>query len=52
VETGQARPTDAAYVVFQELSKELEGHLAKLNQLISSDLKNLNTQLPSQIVLK
>lgn len=52
VENGQARPTDAAYVVFEELSKELEGHMAKLNQLISNDLEGLNGSLPSPIVVE
>lgn len=52
VENGQARPTDAAYVVFEELSKELEGHLAKLDQLVSNDLEGLNGQLPSPIVVE
>jgi hypothetical protein len=49
VETGQARPTDAAYVVFEELSKELTGHLAKLDQVIKMDLKSLNDKLPQKI---
>ncbi|TDQ19053.1 photosystem II stability/assembly factor-like uncharacterized protein [Algoriphagus boseongensis] len=52
VETGQARPTDAAYVVFDELSKELEGHLAELNQIIQTDLKRVNATLPQKIVLE
>jgi photosystem II stability/assembly factor-like uncharacterized protein len=50
VETGQARPTDASYVVFEELSKELAGHLSKLDQLIQVDLKNLNEKLPKKIL--
>lgn len=33
VENGEARPTDAAYVVFEELSAELKVHLEKLEQL-------------------
>lgn len=49
VETGQARPTDASYVVFEELSKELAGHMAKLDQLIKVDLKSLNDKLPQKI---
>ena len=49
VETGQARPTDAAYVVFEELSKELTGHLAKLDQVIKVDLKSLNDKLQQKI---
>ncbi len=39
VESGQARPTDAAYVVFDELSAELKIHLDKLDQVLNSDLK-------------
>src|SRR5207244_10586698 len=31
VETGDARPTNASYVVFKELSAELDVQLAKLN---------------------
>ncbi len=49
VENGQAKPTDAAYVVFEELSKELAGHLTKLDQIINGDLKSLNDQLPQKI---
>jgi photosystem II stability/assembly factor-like uncharacterized protein len=49
VETGQARPTDAAYVVFEELSKELAGHLAKLDQLINADLAQINQKLSEKI---
>ena len=39
VESGQARPTDASYVVFEELSAELKMHLDKLDQVLNSDLK-------------
>tara|TARA_R110001599_G_scaffold203055_1_gene400008 strand:+ start:36747 stop:39788 length:3042 start_codon:yes stop_codon:yes gene_type:complete len=39
VESGQARPTDASYVVFEELSAELKIHLDKLDQVLNSDLK-------------
>ncbi len=45
VENGQAKPTDAAYQVFEELSNELDGHLSKYKQLINNDLKELNNQL-------
>ncbi len=47
VENGQAKPTDAAYVVFDELKKELEGHMAKLNKVLTEDLAKLNKQLTS-----
>lgn len=52
VENGQAKPTDAAYVVFEELSKELAGHLSKLDQIINGDLKNLNDRLPQKILIE
>ena len=51
VESGQARPTDAAYVVFEELSLELENHLAKLDEVLSGDLKKLNEVLPNKITI-
>ena len=52
VENGQAKPTDAAYVVFEELSKELACHLAKLDQIIKGDLKTLNDKLPQKITIE
>ena len=52
VETGQARPTDAAYVVFEELSKELEGHLSELEKILENDLKKVNAGLPQKIDLE
>jgi len=45
VETGDARPTDGAYKVFKELSAELEQHLGKLDQTLSSDLSKINQLL-------
>jgi len=48
IENGQARPTDAAYVVFDELKKELAGHLAKLNTALNNDLKKVNDQLKAK----
>jgi len=38
IENGQAKPTDAAYVVFKELSDELKGHMDKLYSIIDSDI--------------
>ncbi len=35
VETGDGRPTNGAYKVFEELSKELEGHLVRLNSALA-----------------
>ena len=34
MENGDARPTDGAYLVFKELSAELDGHLKKLTQVM------------------
>ncbi len=51
VESGQAKPTDAAYVVFEELSAELETHLTKLNEILDSELKEVNDKLPKKISL-
>lgn len=45
IENGQAKPTDGAYQVFEELSKELDGHLSKFNQILDADLKAVNEQL-------
>jgi hypothetical protein len=45
VETGDARPTQGAYKVFEELSAELAGHLEKLEGILSTDLAALNDEL-------
>ena len=45
VENGDARPTDGAYKVFDELSAELAGHLSNLESVWGSDLGALNEQL-------
>lgn len=45
VETGDAKPTDGAYKVFDELSKELDGHLNKLNTIFNGELPTLNQKL-------
>ncbi len=45
MENGDAKPTDGAYKVFNELSAELEQHLGKLNQTLSSDLASINQLL-------
>ena len=42
VETGDARPTNASYVVFKELSAELDAQLAKLKELKTKDLAEFN----------
>ena len=48
VETGDARPTNATYVVFRELSSELDIQLAKLKALVSVDLDTLNKLLAAK----
>jgi len=45
VETGDARPTDASYVVFAELSKELSILLTEKRSIQISSLKSLNEKL-------
>ena len=45
VETGDARPTNGSYVVFKELSAELDVQLAKLKALVKGDLAVLNVLL-------
>ena len=45
VETGDAKPTDGAYAVFEELSGELEAHLARLSGLLGDRLDELNGRL-------
>jgi photosystem II stability/assembly factor-like uncharacterized protein len=42
VQTGDARPTAAAYVVFRELSAELDQELRQLDQVVASDVAALN----------
>jgi hypothetical protein len=48
VETGDARPTNASYGVFKELSAELDVQLAKLKSLENSDLAALNKLLAAK----
>jgi hypothetical protein len=45
IENGDARPTDAAYVVYDELSKELDQHMAKLNSTLKTQLPKVNALL-------
>ena len=45
VETGDARPTDASYVVFAELSKELSILLTSKLNIHNNSLKSLNEKL-------
>ena len=48
VETGDARPTNATYLVFRELSSQLDNQLAKLKGLVSGDLAELNRLLAAK----
>jgi photosystem II stability/assembly factor-like uncharacterized protein len=52
VETGDAKPTDGAYKVFQELSAELTSHLAALEKLMDQDLAAINGGLTEPVVRK
>jgi hypothetical protein len=45
VETGDARPTAAAYTVFNELSAALDRQLSLLDQVLKADLPKVNTVL-------
>jgi photosystem II stability/assembly factor-like uncharacterized protein len=45
VETGDARPTNASYQVFKELSAELDVQLAKLKSIKDTDLAEFNKTL-------
>ena len=45
VETGDARPTDGAYAVYEELTGELEGLLTRLRELLGPRLDALNSRL-------
>lgn len=45
VETGDARPTDASYVVFAELSKELSILMTSKQSIQNNSLKSLNEKL-------
>ncbi len=45
IETGDGRPTAQAYVVFKELSAQLDASHARLSELVKSDLVQLNKVL-------
>lgn len=45
VETGDAKPTDGAYAVFEELSGELDARLEQLDDALGPRLDDLNRQL-------
>jgi hypothetical protein len=42
IETGDAKPTDQSYVVFKELSAQLEAIKAQLDSLLKNDLSQFN----------
>lgn len=48
IENGDARPTDAAYVVYDELVAELETHMAKLNSALKNKLPKINSVLQKE----
>src|SRR2546421_12119063 len=48
VETGDARPTNASYVVFRELSADLDVQLLRLKRLESVELNALNQLLTAK----
>lgn len=45
MENGDAKPTDGAYQVFEELSKELTEHLGQLDEVLAIELPKVNTLL-------
>ena len=45
IETGDGRPTAQSYVVFKELSAQLDALQSRLNELVSKDLEQLNKSL-------
>ena len=45
VENGDAKPTDGAYKVFEELSGELDQHLSKLKTVMTENLPKVNSIL-------
>jgi photosystem II stability/assembly factor-like uncharacterized protein len=52
---GDSRPTDGAYEIFEDLSKELQVELDKLNKLVNDNLQKLNTILKAnnlELVIK
>jgi hypothetical protein len=45
IEAADARPTQQAYDVFKELSTELQGHLSRLEQVLTTDVAEFNRSL-------
>jgi hypothetical protein len=48
VESAEAPPTEQTYVVFRELSEELDQQLAQLNQILEQELPQVNQVLRAQ----
>ena len=48
VENGDAKPTNGAYKVFEELSIELKEHLKAMDQLLTQNLNKLNLRLKNK----
>jgi len=45
LESGDNKPTAGVYKVFEELNKELDGHLQKLQLVMTGDMPSLNQKL-------
>jgi hypothetical protein len=45
LENGDNKPTAGVYKVFEELNKELDGHLLKLQNIFNGEIPPLNTKL-------
>ncbi len=45
MENGEAKPTDGAYKVFKELSKELNTHMTALKSIMTKNLSKINKEL-------
>jgi hypothetical protein len=50
VETGDSRPTDQDYAVFEELSAHLAEIVTRLDQVLTADLKSLNDALLARLL--
>ena len=45
VEAGDNKPTDQSYLVFQELSRQLDQAFRKLDGIVKDDLETFNQQI-------
>ena len=48
VSSGDFRPTNQSYEVFEMLSKQLEAELVQLDRLLASDLKTVNAEITAK----